>query len=212
MIRPLISLIIAVPLAIFGLPWCATVMMDLIATRILHAADPYPEHPGAAVVGLIIGVALIAWKRPNWFIHTSIHEFCHLLACLALLVRPRSFATSDGDGGAVTYERCDALRDTIIAMAPYSLPLILGSALLVRRFIPDQGIWPAVATAFASFAYLQHLQALYHNVRLNFWGNETDLARVGRPLALVLITGGVMLVTGWTIHELWTEPRFFLQR
>lgn len=206
MLRTLLSLAAAIPLAVFGLPWCAVLLAQTWTSHLGHAGNIWPVHPLAAGLGTLISVALMLWKKPNWFIHTTIHEFCHLLACLMLLVRPHSFSTSNGDGGAVTYQHCDPLRDTLIALAPYTMPLVLTAALLIRRFVPGDAPWPALATGFAAFAYFHHLQGLYHNVRLNFWGKETDLARAGRPLSLVLISGVLMLVTAWTMHEMWTEP------
>jgi len=203
MIRSLISLCVAVALAVFAIPWCAHLLTDVWLTRIWQAPQPWPEHPLAAGIGAGLGVALMLWRKPNWLIHTTFHELCHALACWSLWVGVRGFATSDGRGGKVEYNQCDPFRDTIIAIAPYTLPLLLIPALVAHRLVPSDSQWEAVATGVVAFTWFNHLQGLFHNVRLNFWGGEGDLAKVGRPLSLVLIAGVLMLTTALTIHELW---------
>lgn len=213
MLRALISCAVAIPLAVLGLPWCWQVLVHQWSTRIAGSSDPWPDHAQAVVIGTVLGVALAWWKRPNWFVHTAIHELCHLLACLLLLVRPRKFTVSDGSGGAVEYDApSDPFRGVIIAIAPYTLPLVLVLALLARRFVPVAGPWEAIASGVAAFAFIHHLQGLYHNIRLNFWGKDSDLVKTGRPLSAVLIAGVLLLVTAWTIHELWPVPQTFLGR
>lgn len=213
MFHALISLAAAIPLAVFGLPWCWQMLARQWSTRIAGADYALPEHHLAIAIGLVLGVGLALWKRPNWFLHTTIHEACHALLCLALFVRIRGFATSDGQGGAVTYDAPrDPLRGILIGIAPYTLPLLLTGALLGRRFVPAAGPWEALFSGLAAFFFFNHLQGLYHNIRLNFWGKESDLVKVGRPLSAVLITGTLLLVTAWTIHELWPTPPTFLHR
>lgn len=205
MVRTLFSLLLAIPLAIFALPWCWNIVVHQFTSHISAAANPYPEYPLAVGIGLALGLILMLWKKPDWLIHTTIHELCHALACLILFVRIRGFATSDGEGGKVTYDApSDPFRDIIIGIAPYTFPLVLTIALLIHRFVPMTDPWPAIATGIASFAYLHHIHGLYHNIRINFWGSEGDLSRVGRPLSFVLIAGVLLLVSAWTIHELWS--------
>ena len=202
MVRAVVSLIVAVILGIFGLPWCAWVLHHTWSEHILHARQPLPQDPLWVLCGALVGVALICWKRPNWFLHTIIHESCHALTCMALFVPVHSFRASRGQGGEVTHDRPDALRETLIAIAPYTAPLMLMPALLVVRLL-DPGPWHGLASGVAAFAYVHHLQGLWHNVRLNFFGKDSDLVKVGRPLSLVLIAGILLLVTAWTIDLLW---------
>ncbi len=204
MIRALVSLAAAIPLAIIGLPWCWYALAHQWSKRVAGGMGPWPEHAPVVIAGACLGIALALWKRPNWFLHTAIHELCHLIACLLLLVQPRRFTVSDGQGGSVEYVApTDPVRGVLIAIAPYTLPLVLVAALLARRFTATDGIAEAIASGAAAFAYVHHLQGLYHNVRLNLWGTDSDLVKTGRPLSAVLIAGTLLLVTAWTIRELW---------
>jgi hypothetical protein len=198
----MVSLVAALLLAVFALPWCWLELRRQWLVHIGHARDPFPEDPISVAIGVAVGLGLVFWKRPNWFIHTTIHELCHLLVCMLLFVPVHSFRASRGQGGEVTHDRPDALRDTLIAIAPYVVPLLLVPCLLAVRLVPD-GRWHALASGLAGFAYVHHVQGLWHNVRLNFWGKDSDLVKVGRPLSLVLIAGGLLLVTAWSIAQLW---------
>jgi hypothetical protein len=202
MIRAVLSAVVAVALAVVGLPWCALILYRVWLSHVWQAHDRLPQDPFAVLMGLLMGLALVLWKKPNWLLHTSIHECCHLLACLGLFVPVRSFQASDGQGGMVTHDRPDPLRDTLIAIAPYTIPFLLVPALLARVLVPE-GPWRALTSGLSAFAFVQHLQGLYHNIRLNFWGKDSDLARVGRPLSGVLIAGALMLVAAWVINTLW---------
>jgi hypothetical protein len=202
MLRSILSFLVALPLAIFAVPWCAMLLAQVWSARVTADA-PWPDQPWAVAGGMVLGLALAWWKTPNWFIHTTIHELCHALACWTLWVRVRGFAASDGQGGKVEYDRCDPIRDTLIAVAPYTLPLMLGVMLLVHRLVPDEQPWPDIATGLVGLAIIDHLHGLYHNVRLNFWGGETDFAKAGRPLMLVLIVLSLLLTAATVVRELY---------
>jgi hypothetical protein len=199
----IISLVVAVLLAVFALPWCWLQLRHQWLLHIANARDPFPDDPMSVAIGLLVGCALVWWKRPNWFIHTTIHELCHLLMCMLLLVPVHSFRASRGQGGEVVHDAApDALRSTLISIAPYVVPLLLVPCLLAAHLLPE-GRWHALASGLAGFAAVHHVQGLFHNVRLNFWGKDSDLVKIGRPLSLVLIVGALALVAAWTISVLW---------
>lgn len=159
----------------------------------------------ATAGGAAAGLLFVIWRRPNWFIHTAVHELCHLVACLVLFVRPTGITVTDGDGGAVEHVETDPVRGTIIQVAPYTLPLLLAPVLVVRHFIitePDP--WRHVLSAAVGFFYAHHIQALFHNIRLNWTGDQADLVKAGRPLSFVLIALSLLLITAWTLRALWS--------
>lgn len=198
MLRSLLSAALAVVLASVALPWCWLVLRGAWRQAIIQAPGPWPADPLAVGCGVAAGVGLMVWKRPNWFVHTAIHELCHLLACMALFVPVSSFRATRGQGGEVTHRRIDAVRETLIAIAPYTLPLLLLPCLLALHVAPA-GPWHGLAAGATGLAYVHHLHGLFHNVRLNARGAGSDLVKIGRPLSVVLILGTLMLVTAWVI-------------
>jgi hypothetical protein len=144
------------------------------------------------------------WRQPNWFIHTLVHEACHAILCVVLFVKVKSFAASDGQGGAVVHTKVDPLRTVLIAIAPYTLPLILGVALLVRMFVFSlPGLGQIIMDGVCAALFVHHVDALYHNVKINITGKQSDLVRVGRPLSLVLIATALSWTAAWTVIVLW---------
>ncbi len=199
MLRSLLSAAIAVALAIAALPWCWAVLRSAWRLASIQAHGPWPADPRArSPAGWSPACASTVWKRPNWFVHTAVHELCHLLMCMALFVPVNSFRATRGQGGEVTHLRIDAVRETLISIAPYTVPLVLLPVLLALHYAPA-GPWHALATGCTGFAYVHHLNGLFHNVRLNAHGTGSDLVKIGRPLSLVLILGTLMLLTAWVI-------------
>lgn len=187
-----LRLAVGIVLALTLLPWSASVLAEAWLRTRGHAADPL-----AVGGGLAAALALVWWRRPNWLVHTTIHELAHVAASLALLVRIRAFQTTDGAGGAVLHDRVDPLRTTMIALAPYTLPLLLAPALAARWVVDEPG-WPRTAlSAACGFLLVHHLHGLWHNVRLNIRGRQGDLARAGRVLSLVAIASVLLLVLAW---------------
>ncbi|TVR39345.1 MAG: hypothetical protein EA402_14790 [Planctomycetota bacterium] len=195
----LIRLGIAIALAFTLLPWAAAVFMEtwIGRPRWLPQQDPW-----WVVGGLALAVPLVLWKRPNALVHTAIHELCHAILCLVLLVRVTSFRVTDGQGGAVGHERVDPLRGTIISLAPYTLPLLLLPLLVTRMYITDPGYLRGALSAGVAFFYIHHLHALYFNIRINMWGSQADLVKSGRPLSAVVIASVLLLVTTWVLRVL----------
>ena len=160
-----------------------------------------PRDGLAVLIGIALGIGLIFLKKPNWLIHTLIHETAHVIACLLLGVRIRNFQASDGKGGAVVHDKTGPIRGTIISLAPYTLPLVLIPLFIVHVFVTDP--WHHVfMSGLISLAFVHHLNGLFHNVRLNFWGKQSDLAKAGRPLSIACILSCLALVTAWTISVL----------
>lgn len=203
MLRTVVGWVVAGVLAVVALPWCAHVLAWTWQRHVMGAPRHLPEDPWAVACGLAGAVALMCWKKPDWFLHTLIHEAGHALMCAALWVRISSFHVSRDRGGEVVYERPDALRSALIGIAPYTVPLPLIPALLIVRLAAEGTVWHAAGSALSAFAYLLHLQALWHNLRLNWRGDDSDLVRLGRPLAAVLIVGVLLLVTAWVVGMLW---------
>ena len=171
--------VIGVLLAILALPWCFHLLV--VQLRLAHGA---PWHPWALSAGLLLAAGLV------W--------------CVALRVRITAFQATDGRGGAVLHQKVDPVRTTIIALAPYTLPLLLAPLLLVRQFlvtVPSTG--GAIATFLVGFLTVHHLHGLYHNVRINFWGRQADLTRAGKILSLVVILGIHCLLAAWWVAVLW---------
>lgn len=178
------------------LPWSLHILVDSWQHRLFQPADGL-----AILIGLFAGVVLMFWKKPNWLIHTLIHESAHALACLLLGVRIRNFQASDGKGGMVVHDKTGPIRSTIISLAPYTLPLVLIPLFITHYFTSDRQTL-LILSGFISFAYVHHLHGLYHNVRLNFWGKQADLSKAGKPLSIACISSCLALVTAWTIRVL----------
>ncbi|TVR16335.1 MAG: hypothetical protein EA401_01555 [Planctomycetota bacterium] len=197
----MVSLIVAILLAITLLPWSFWLLVHAwtAAPGIFPPVDTW-----WVIAGVVCSVPLVVWQRPNAFIHTTVHECCHALLCLCLGVRVTSFMVSDGQGGAVGHERVDPLRSTIISIAPYTLPLLVVPLLIIRQWVITDPGWPrGLLSGMIAFFYVHHLHALYYNVRLNFWGRQADLVKVGRPLSAVLIASALFLFTWWVLMVLW---------
>ena len=190
-------------LAVAALPWCVQVLVWTWQRYVVPATFHLPLDPWAVGCGVAGALLLMWWKKPNWFLHTLIHEAGHALMCAALWVQIRSFRVSRDQGGEVAYDRPDPLRAALIGIAPYTVPLPLIPALLIVRLAAEGTVWHVAGSALSAFAYALHLQSLWHNLRLNWRGDDSDLVRLGRPLAAVLITGVLLLVTAWTVGMLW---------
>jgi hypothetical protein len=111
---------------------------------------------------------------------------------------------SDGRGGEVEHAQTGPVRTTLIALAPYTIPLVLGPLLAARALTPE-GPARSVLTALCAIAYLTHLTGLIHNIRLNLRDAKGDLAKVGRPLALTVIACMALLTTALAISVLWDD-------
>jgi hypothetical protein len=199
----LISLLIAIALAVLVAPQA----LDLAVRTVLSRTDPWsaPQDPWAVLLGLVVGVAWMSWRRPSWFWHTWVHEHAHLAACLVLGVRIRALAASDGRGGSLDYDAVDPVRGSLIALAPYVVPLALLPLLLLQEALPA-GPWRQAASGLATVACGTHLHGLWHNIRLNSTGPESDLVRVGRPLAAVVILIALLLLMTAVFAVLWDDP------
>ena len=196
----LIRWITAGVLAVTLLPWAFYVLVDVWRGK----GNLLPQQDPAAIgVGALIGLVLVFWKRPNAFIHTFIHEACHAILCLLLGVRIMSFRITGDQGGAVSHESVDPFRETIVSIAPYTLPLLLSTALLFRMWFDEPSNVRLALSGISALLFVHHLQALYHNVRLNMWGKQADLVKVSRPLSAVLIAIALCFTASWTVWALW---------
>ena len=193
-----LSLCLAAVLGAFVTPWAYQRCWQGIQWSLQHP----PSHPQATAIGAGVGVALILWRKPNRLVHTLIHEACHAILCLVLCVPVRSFQASDGNGGQVVHDKTDPLRTILICLAPYTLPLLLAPALVASSWVPG-GELRRVLAGLIALLYIHHLQGLFRNVRLNFWGTQADLSKAGKVLSLVSIATVLMLVTNWTLSRLW---------
>jgi hypothetical protein len=189
--------LLALVLGFFALPWCLDVLLTTIR---LH--QTWPRFPAAVAMGLVFGLALPFWRKPNLLILTLVHEACHFVMCALLFVRIEGITATRKRGGEVEHVAADPLRDTLIAIAPYTLPLLLGPFLLARMWW-SEGWAGAVLSGLCAFFFVTHLQGVVLNVRGNFWGSDADLPRVGRFLSLVLIAGVALLLTAGVIQVLW---------
>ena len=196
----IIRLIVAILLALSLLPWAFYLTVD--ALRLEDTWFPQEDRLGI-LIGACCGIAFVLWKRPNAFIHTFVHEACHAILCLSLGVRVTSFRVTNGDGGAVGHTSVDPFRGTIISIAPYTLPLLLGICLGFRMWFDEPTTTRHVLSALCAFFFVHHLQALYYNIRINMWGKQADLVKVGRPLSAILIATALCFTTFWTIKVFW---------
>lgn len=197
----LVRLLVGIALAAGAGPIC----WDVLLWAAKGVRWPIPDAI-ATLGGGALGILFVFWRRPNGFIHTYIHEHCHLFVYVALHGRtPMGLHVSDGQGGALEHIETDPIRSTIVQIAPYTLPLLLLPALVARHFfVSEPGAWRHVLSGAVAFLFATHLQGLYHNVRINISGNQSDLVKVGRPLSFVLISLVLMLVSAWTLRALWT--------
>ena len=197
-ISALVRNLLGAILGFLALPWCVDLLIDTV-----RAHQYLPRFPAATISGAVLGIGLLFLRKPNLLLHTLVHEACHALACLLLFVRIRGVKATDGRGGELEHDHAGPLRTTLIAIAPYVVPLLLGPALLARMWWHND-IPGAVLSGVVAFLYITHLQGLALNVRLNFWPEGADLPKVGRFLSLVLIAGCLLLITTAVIQVLWT--------
>lgn len=200
MLRALVRFLVALVVGGLLLPPVLSWVVTLVQAR-----WTLPQDPWAVAVGAGLGLLMMLLWRPSWFWHTWVHEHCHLVACLVLFTKVRGLSATDGRGGAVDYDAVDALRGTLIAIAPYTLPLLLLPLLLAQELLPA-GPWRQVATGLVALAFFTHLHGLWHNIRLNLTGSDSDLVRTGRPLAAVLIVLGLALTVALVLFALWGDP------
>jgi hypothetical protein len=194
-----IRFLVAIALGAVLLP--ATWMLLAWSARQVHGPPP---DTIATAGGVALGILFAVWGRPNWLIHTFIHELCHLLTCWCLGVKVMSIRASDGKGGEVEHAQCDPVRGTLISIAPYTLPLFLAPLLAVRHLLViEPGGWRHALSAAIGFAAILHLRGLWHNVVRNCRGPEADLVKAGRPLSLVLIGAALLALAAWTLRALW---------
>jgi hypothetical protein len=195
-----VRLVIGILLGLAALPWCVDLLFDTLRTH-----RHLPQDPWAVAIGAVLGLLVVFAGRPNWLVHTLIHELCHAVLCLILGVRVRSFQISDGEGGFVKHDQSDVLRGTVILIAPYTLPLLLAPVLLARMWYHEPSPVRIGLSGAVAFLFVTHLVGLWRNVVTNFWGAEGDLAKVGRFLALVIILAVLILVVVWTVGTLWSR-------
>jgi len=201
MIGSIVRLLVAVALGAALGPICFDILQW--AARVVRW--PLPDTV-STIAGSVLGVAFACWRRPSWFAHTWVHEHAHVVVYVALHLRwPSGLYVSDGKGGEVEHFETDAVRSVLVRIAPYTLPLLLTPVLLVRHFaVTEPGPWRHVFSGLAAFLIIHHVQALYHNVRINISGDQSDLVKVGRPLSFVLIALAMLLLAAWTIRALWS--------
>lgn len=194
----LARMLVAAVLGFLGLPWCVDLLADAVRSH-LHP----PQDPWAVALGAAAGLVLALFKRPNHLLHTALHEASHALLCLLTAVRIRKVEFSDGAGGAVVHDQADPIRGTLILIAPYTVPLVLAPALVARMWVHQPGTAREVLSGLCAALFITHLSGVIRNLAGNFWPPESDCAKVGRPLALVLIAGVLLGVATWTLVILW---------
>ncbi|MDA3963674.1 MAG: M50 family metallopeptidase [Planctomycetota bacterium] len=193
-----VRLVLGVILALVALPACFHVLVTVVQG--LYGS---PGHPWALIAGVASAAALVWWRKPNWLIHTLIHEACHAIVAALFGVKVKAFQATDGQGGAVIHAKVDPVRTTIIALAPYTVPLLLGPVLIGRALVTAPSTAAVVLTFLCGFLAVHHLHGLYHNVRINFWGKQADLTRAGKVLSLVVIVGVHALLAAAWLEVLW---------
>ena len=196
----LIRFALGLVVGVLALPWCLDRLQEVIRQH-----QHWPQDPWAVGGGAVVGVLALFIGRPSWMLHTLIHELCHAILCWCTGVKVRSFQISDGDGGFVKHDEPGAVRGLFILIAPYTLPLLLAPALVARMWQHYPGSWRVGLSALCAVLFVTHVVGLVRNIRINFWPNDGDLAKVGRFLALVLISCTLILVTTWTIDVLWSR-------
>ncbi len=190
-VGPLVGVIV-IPLSFYGLTLAWQQRMNP------------PVEDGAWVIGILIGVLLLGWRKPNLLLHTWLHETAHALMCVLLWVKVGSISASNGGGGSVRHARVGPLRTAAILIAPYVLPLLAGPVLLMR-YLCDDG-WMRIGLSGAcGVVLILHLGDLWLNVRLNAFGKDADIPRVGYLLSLVLITSSLLLLSAAVITVLYSQ-------
>ena len=196
----LVQWALAVAMAMFLVPWVGMWFGDILRAVV---EDGLPAYPLPLGIGLGVGFAFARWRRPNWFVHTFVHETAHALVCVLTGVKVRKFMVTDGDGGYVLPERTDPIRRYFILIAPYVLPVLLAPVLVALWFIDGPVELMCVPQFLAGMGLIHHLHGLYHNIRINWSGSGSDLVRLSRPLSVVSILIGFMLMMGWWLQTVW---------
>jgi hypothetical protein len=200
-LRFVLDLVVGGAAWVFVVPWCWLLLVH--TCRGVTGAPP--EEP-ALFAGLVLGLLLACWRRPNLLVHTWLHESAHALMCVLLLVRVGAIRATAGQGGEVRHEAVGPLRLVPILIAPYVLPLVLGPLLFARWLSPD-GLLRTLLTFGCGLAIFMHLHGLALNLRLNTFGPTADLARVGHLLAFALIATSLLLLAAAAVLVLWsTQP------
>jgi len=200
-VRLLVDVIAGGAAWVFLVPWCWRVLAQQ-----WRAVVGAPPEENALFAGLVLGLSLAFWRRPNLLLHTWLHESAHALMCLLLFVRVGAIRATAGQGGEVRHEAVDPLRTLPILIAPYVLPMILGP-LLVARWVVADGLLRSGLTFACGAALFMHLHGLVLNLRLNTFGAGADLPRVGHLLAFALIAASLLLIATAAVVVLWsTQP------
>lgn len=180
-------------------PWC----WGVLTRRWGEVTGPPPEEY-ALFAGLMLGLTLAFWRRPNLLMHTWLHESAHALMCVLLFVRVGAIQATAGQGGEIRHEPVNLLRAIPILIAPYVLPMILGPILLARWLSPD-GLLRSGLTFVCGIALFIHLHGLVLNLRLNTVGMAADIPRVGHLLAFALIATSLLLLASASVVVLWSS-------
>lgn len=180
-------------------PWC----WGVLVRRWGEVTGPPPEEY-ALFAGLMLGLILAFWRRPNLLLHTWLHESAHALMCVLLFVRVGAIQATAGQGGEIRHEPVNLLRAIPILIAPYVLPMILGPILLARWLSPD-GLLRSGLTFACGIALFMHLHGLVLNLRLNTVGAGADIPRVGHLMAFALIATSLLLIASASVVVLWSS-------
>lgn len=188
--RLLLDLVLGGAAWVLLVPWCWLVLARAWEG---HGPDGPPPHEYALFAGLVLGLALMFWHRPNLLLHTWLHESAHALMCVLLWVRVGAISATAGSGGETRHAPVDPIRALPILVAPYVLPLVLGPLLLARWWCPA-GTMQGVLTFACGLAIWLHLHGLWLNLRANTFGPGADIARVGHLLSYALVACSLLLI------------------
>ncbi len=201
--RLLLDLVLGGAAWVLLVPWCWSLLMRAWDG---HSHGGPPPHEYALCGGLVLGLALMFWRRPNLFLHTWLHESAHAMMCGLLWVRVGAISATAGNGGETRHAPVDPIRAVPILIAPYVLPLVLGPLLLARWLCPP-GILQVVLTVVVGLAIGLHLHGLWLNLRHNTFGKDGDISRVGHLLSYALIASALLLTTAACVVVLFsTQP------
>ncbi len=201
MISAILRLVVAVLLALFVLPLIFNLVLQVASER----WQRWPEDPLPVAIGLVVGLALIFWRRPSGLLHTFLHELAHACACWLLFVRVHGFQVTRRKGGEVEHDACDPIRHTLILIAPYTVPMVLLPLAIAQECLAP-GLARQILSGLVAWAFFSHLHGLWLNVSGNCLGTEADLYKVGRPLSFVAILGALALTFASTVWILWDSP------
>ena len=84
------------------------------------------------------------------------------------------------------------------------MPLIAGPLLLARWITPEGPLRCGLSAACGGAIFL-HLHGLLLNLRLNSWGDEADIPRVGHVLAYALVVSALLLLSAAAVVALWSS-------